>query len=858
MSITSPSALSFGDLLKQLRRRAGLTQSELARRVGYSVSLISRLEQGERLPAATAVAAQFVAALELQGEPHLAQRLVELAADARGERPPAPAAGTQVDHTSYAASQVEAPGRVPAPLFALVGREHELEVVCQRLLAAPGRLLTLLGPPGVGKTQLSLAVAARLRTLFRDGVWFVPLAAVDDAALVASVVAAMIGVDSAGAKPARERLIESLRRRQTLLVLDNVEQVTACGTLLVTLLQECPGLRILTTSTKPLRLRSEQRWKTPPLTPAAAVDLFVQRAQAVDPEFAVTPACTDAIARLCHRLDCLPLAIELVAARVDALTPAALLAQLDDEHLDLLTDGPRDLEPHHRTLRAAFQRSYDLLSVTEQALFRSLGVFAGAFDQGGVAALGFDAAMLRSLVDRNLLHRIADRFHLLETLRAYALEALDASGEELATRRRHADYFLALALDADAHWRTPDQQQWLSRLDIEYDNLRAAMRWLIDHDSDAAQRMGAALSDFWFVRGHFAEARRLLDQALQAGNSTPLTHGQALLAAARLAHAQDDNAAAVRLVEMCLPLLRTAGDQAGYVEALRTGGWIAHSAGQSERARTLFVEALDLSRSLGTDALTADLYISLAQVYALDGDEANFPTARRYFAEGMRIAKQIERTASVAYALHGQASLEFMAGDYAEARRLAQAALSSFLDLGFQRNVPLALLLSGEAALLMGDLAAARASGQRALDLYRELDSPWGIAAAQQLLGHVDLGCAQWSDAAAQFKTSLKSARGLCDAKLTATALAALGRVALAQGELGSAGLLLAAAQHQLETLPRFLAPGYRTVIESQVTALRAAFSEDEFAAIWAEGWALGIDQVVTLALGDQAYCRST
>ena len=248
----------------------------------------------------------------------------------------------------------------------------------------------------------------------------------------------------------------------------------------------------------------------------------------------------------------------------------------------------------------------------------------------------------------------------------------------------------------------------------------------------------------------------------------------------------------------------------------------------------------------------------MAQVYALDGDEANFPTARRYFSEGVRIAEQIERRASVAYALHGLASLEFMAGDYAEAFGLAQAALNSFRDLGFQRNVPLALLLIGEAALLMGDLAAARTSGQRALDLYCELDSPWGIAAVQQLLGHVDLGCAQWSDAAAQYKTCLESAMRLCDDKLAATALAALGAVALAQGELRHAGLLLAAAHHRLETLPRFLAPGYRAAIENSVATLRAALGEDEFAAVWAEGWSLGVDQAVALALDDQAYWRST
>ncbi len=854
--------MRFGDLLKQLRRRVGLTQGELARRVGYSVSLISRLEKGERLPSVTTIDAQFVDALDLHDEPHLVRQLIELAAQSRGERPPVSAAGTGGLQSHTVGPLSEAPGHVPAPLFALVGREREVEVVCQRVLAAPGRLLTLLGPPGVGKTQLSLAVAARLRPLFRDGVWFVPLAAVDDAVLVAPVVAAAMGLVSAGAKPALERLVEGLRRRQTLLVLDNVEQVTSCAPLLVNLLQECPNLRILATSTKPLRLRSEQRHPTPPLTPAAAVELFIQRAQGVDPDFVVTPACADDIINLCQRLDYLPLAIELIAARIDVLTPARLLARLDEERLDLLADGPHDLEPHHRTLRVALQRSYDLLTPAEQGLFRSLGVYAGGFDRTSVLACGLDASLLPGLVAKGLLHSAANnvgqRFYLLETLRAFAVEVLTAAYEESTMRRRHADYFLALAMKANTHWRTPEQQHWLRQLDSEHDNLRTAMRWLIDHDGNGAQQLGAALLDFWFVRGQFTEARRLLDQALLAGDSQPSTHGHALLAAAGLAHAQDDNAAAMLLFEACLPLLRVADDLAGYAEALRTGGWIAHSAGQPERARTLFTEALEMSLELGDESLIADVHISLAQLYALDGDEANFLTARQYFAEGVRIARQIGRQPSVAYALHGQASLEFMAGRYPDAMRLAQEALLTFRSLDFRRSVPLVLLLIGEVALLLGDLPAAHANGQAALDFYGELDAPWGIAAAQQLIGHVALGCDQMPAAEARFKTSLEIARRLCDDKLTATALAGLGAVALVQGEPVRSGLLLAAAHRLLKTLPRFLAPGYCAALDSRVAALRIALGDVEYAAVWAEGWALSLDQAVAVAISDQAYCRST
>ncbi len=862
VSTTALAALTFGDLLKQLRRRAGLTQGELAGRVGYSVAQISRLEQNLRLPTVTVIAETFVPALDLRAEPHLAHRLIELAALARGERPPDAVSVTRTVHTAITEQVEEPAGQLPAALIALVGRTRELGLVSQRLLAAPGRLLTLLGPPGVGKTQLSLAVAAQVRTLFRDGVWFVPLAAVDEPELVAPAIAGVLALNEPSAKPPMSRLVEHLRRKEALLVLDNVEQVTACAPLLITLLQECAGLRILVTSTAPLRLRAEQRHKVPPLEPAASVELFIQRAQAVDPDFGVTPENAGTITEICLRLDCLPLAIELIAARVDLLTPTAMLARLQDQRLDQLAHGPRDLEAHHRTLRSAIQRSYDLLAGAEQALFRCLGVFAGGCELAAITHLGFDEPTLRGLVNKSLLHRVAGsgaplRFGLLETLRDFALETLMAAGEEPAARRRHADYFLELAAQASAHWHSPQHQQWLDRVEPEHDNLRAAMRWLIDHDGAGAQQLGAALGGFWYIRGPFAEARRLLDQALQASVAPTAARGQALLAAARLAHAQDENATGLRLIDECLPILRQSGDLAGCAEALRTGGWIAHSAGASPRALAMFGEALELSRALDAGvghagALTADLYISLAQVYALDGDEANFATARRYFEEGLRIARQLNRQEGVAYALHGEASLEFMAGDYTRAIGLAQEALASFRTLDFRRSVPLALLLIGEAALLAGDRDLARQHAQAALAYYVELTIPWGIAAAHQLLGQVERGCGQVAAATAWLTTSLELSWRMRDSKLTATNLAALGGVALAQQEFARAGTLLAAAYQLFDGLPRFLAPGYRDAYASMVAATRAALGDEEFAARWAAGQALPLEQAVALGLANR------
>lgn len=858
-SISSP-ALPFGDFLRQLRRRAGLTQGEFATRVGYSVAQISRLEQNQRLPTVAVVAEIFAPALDLQDAPHLAHRLVELAALARGETPPAAVRVTRTIHTVIHEEVAPDADRPPAALWPLVGREQDVDVVCRRLLTAPGRLVTLVGPPGVGKTQLSLVVAAQMRPLLRDGVWFVPLAAVNDPEFVGLAIAAALALTTPNTKTTETRLVEHLRRRETLLVLDNMEQVTACAPLLVTLLQACPGLRLLVTSTEPLRVRSEQRYQVAPLTPAASTELFIQRAQAVDPEFAVTPESAGAITEVCLRLDCLPLAIELIAARVDLLTPAAMLAQLADRRLDLLVHGPRDLEAHHSTLRAAIHRSYVLLAIPEQALLRRLGVYVGGCDLATIAALGFDESILRALLSKSLLQRVAGgsvepRFHLLETLREFALEALSEAGEAPAARRQHATYFLALATQASTHWHSPQHQYWLERLEMEHDNLRAAMHWLLVYDAQGAQQLGAALREFWYIRGHFAEARRLLTQALAASAAPTLARGQALLAAARLAHAQDENAAGLRLVEEALPLLRQTGDQAGYAEALRTGGWIAHSAGLSWRALAMFTEALALSRLLGATALVADLHISIAQLHALDGDEAHFAVARRDFATGLELARQLDRQPSIAYALHGAASLEFMAGDNLRAIQLAQEALAIFCRLEYRRSVPLTLLLIGEAALLMGDLETARRHAQDALAQYTTLETPWGCAAAQHLYGQVACASEEWVWATVQLRASLEISWRIGDEKLCATNLAALGGVAVGEQAYARATTLLAAAHRMFDALPRFLAPGYRTANAARVATARDAIGEINFAAAWAAGQALSVADAVACGLGQLHPC---
>jgi predicted ATPase/class 3 adenylate cyclase len=607
------------------------------------------------------------------------------------------------------------PNNLPPQLTSFVGREEEIAEV-ERLLGHT-RLLTLTGPGGSGKSRLALAVAADLLTQFRDGSYFVDLSPVTDPALVPAAVANALGVPEAAGRPALDGVKEHLRDRELLQVVDNFEQVAEAGPVLEELLLAAPRLQTMVTSRVVLALRGEQEYAVPPLhvpdpgrlprdlsalEGVEAVRLFRERARAANPRFSLTEQNAPVVADICARLDGLPLAIELAATRTKVLTPEQILSRLK-RRLSILTSSSRTLPGRQRTLRAAIAWSYDLLDPVEQRLFGRLSVFTGgwAFEAAEAVCdpeeLGLDALDgLTSLVDKSLIRRSEppgrpSRFSMLETIREFAQEQLEASGDLEPVRERHADHYLRLAEEAEPHLTGADQGEWLDRCDTEHANIRAALRWAIDRgQAGRAQAAAGALWRFWQQRGHLAEGRRWLEEvlAMPAGQARTAERAKALVAAGGIAWWSDRAASRAPYAE-ALEIERELGDPARLAEALYNQAFVVAAEHDLEAAARLLEECLELFRRLGDERGVARV---LAMQVVPDAMAGAWDRVMARLEEVAAIWRRLGDRLQLAFDLIWLAFAHGRAGRPDDARAIALEALELFREADNPTGVALAFL----------------------------------------------------------------------------------------------------------------------------------------------------------------------
>jgi predicted ATPase/class 3 adenylate cyclase len=724
------------------------------------------------------------------------------------------------------------PNNLPIQLTSFIGRERETAEI-KRLLAAT-RLLTLTGGGGSGKTRLALQVGGDRLGEYPDGVWLVELAAISDPALVPQTVASCFPIREQAGRPLRDTLLDYLRSRDLLLVLDNCEHLLeACATLTRAILQACGKVSVLATSREPLGVPGEVAFRVPPLslpdpqqgpTPEdlmkfEAVRLFVERALAAVPDFTVTDRNAGPIESVCRQLDGIPLALEMAAARVRALSVDQIATRLDDR-FRLLTRGNRLALPHHQTLRATLDWSYDLLSEKEQALLRRVSVFSGGFDLEAVEAVCSGDAIdefeildvLTNLVDKSLvlseqLGREV-RYRLLETVRQYGRDRLTQGGDAAEAHRRHRDYYLGLAEKAEPLLTSAEEVTWLSRLETEHDNLRSALAWSIEQrDFESGLRLAGALGWFWYVRGYFSEGRERLERALEAGDSSsPSARAKALYQAGILVHSQGDFQRASELNEQSLALYRSLDDRAGIARASYLFGMLNWSKGDYAAARAVLEESLQMFRD------SKDLW-------------------------------------GIASALRHLGHVSFFREEYEYSTISLEESLALYRKIGYKRGIGYSLLQLGNVARYQNDNRRARPLLEESLTLFKETGERNARAFAVSALGKALVNEGAYDQASALIKEGLNLQKELGAKWGIAECLTSLAAISVAREQAVRGVRLLAVAEGLRGTIGRRLHPVDQSEFDRMVAALRAALGEQVFKERWDEGRAMTLDDAIRYAL---------
>src|SRR5215210_2414060 len=724
---------------------------------------------------------------------------------------------------------------LPLQATPLIGREREVEAVCGLLRSSETRLLTLLGPGGTGKTRVGLQVAAELVDDFEDGVFFVPIAAITDPTLVAPTIARALGLSEGGAQPPEESLEGYLRDRQTLLLLDNLEQVLEAAPVVDRLLSTAASLKILVTSRTPLGLYGEYEFPIPPLslpdpeslpplenlTEYAAVRLFVERARAVRPDFSLAEDNAPAVVEICARLDGLPLAIELAAARIKLLSPQAMLSRLDSR-LKLLTGGARNLPERQRTLRNAIAWSYEMLDEGEKTLFARLAAFSGGSTLEAVEAvcdprgdLPEDALdVVSSLLDKSLLRQeegqgAEPRLMMLETIREFALEKFEESDDTEAIRCAHAEYFLALAEEAEPELWGPEDAAWLNQLEQEHDNMRAALSWAIGHEeAELALRLGGALRWFWNMGGYYGEGRSWLEAALARDGWAP-------------AHAR--------------------------AKVLEGVGWLANQQGDLDRAEAAAEEGLELSTEAGLgEVVVADFQNVLGDAARHRGD---YERAAELLEMSLALHRAARDTRGVAWSLGNLANVASDRGNYERAKNLYEEGLALSRGLGGAELLGAYLISLGDEYLLEGNLERATKLNEEAAELYRKRGRKGLLQIALDNLGWSALIRGDLQRAETLHEESLVLCRELGDKLIGLESIEGFACAAGAGGAAERAARLFGAVEALREAAGYHQATRAHSLREPYLAAARSQVAEAAWAEAWEEGRSMTFEEATAYAL---------
>jgi predicted ATPase/DNA-binding CsgD family transcriptional regulator len=777
--LISDEQVGFGDVLRRFRVAAGLSQEALAERASLSARGISDLERAARRRPFPATVRRLAEALGLS---EADRQVLQAAGEASARAAPEPALVS-----------ARASGRLPVAHTSFVGRDTQLAELGREF--GVSRLLTLVGPGGVGKTRLALAAGEAAASVYRNGVAFVDLASSTDPRLVVQTIAAALGLHEQHSQPLREALIGWMQPKHLLLVLDNCEHlVQECAELVADLLQRVPELWILATSREPLGVAGETLWRVPPLNvpdlqqlptleslgEIEAVRLFVSRARAVEATFRLTDSNAPAVAGICVQLDGIPLAIELAAARVPLLTPRELSTRLA-EPLQVLTRNSRIAPARHQTLRATLDWSYELLSATEQQLFARLSVFVGTWPLEAAEAIcaGDGIAreqvldLLGQLVDKSLVTVSGDdttRYRLLEPVRQYAAEWLNKTGDPVPMRDRHRGWCLRLVEQAEPEWFGPRQTSWLQRLEQEHDNLRAALTWSSTNAAggEAGLRLGAALWRFWDMRSYLSEGSDYLRSILSrtGADASPRARARALAVLGYLASLRGSRSEAQAALEEAERLWRAIGDPTGLAVTLFYAGlfkaWTQAEIGPAE---SLLADCLRLARRSGPEWLIYIALMRLGDLARLRGEGAR---AEDLLGASLVLAGAANDRWSRARCLHSLGAVRLMRHDGAQARSLLLESLSLAIGLQDRRGISYAVdglacvaAAEGQAILsasLFGTAQALRESMGDPVSAVFDRDRERGIAMARASLGE------------AAFHAAWVAARGVSSDQALATA----------------------------------------------------------------------------------------